>query len=126
MKMETAKSKSKLSQQVAELNKQLKDFSTFITLKLKNFKSISIGEQISYPSVGLLGRRRLFPAGKVLHLQRAGLDMQRLPSNPPPLFPMSSCVAQLQCHLDVFFGATLFFLCSYSFSATFVYTSVPP
>jgi hypothetical protein len=39
--------------QLNQINEKINSFFTFIGNKLKNFKNLSIGEQISYPSIGL-------------------------------------------------------------------------
>lgn len=36
-----------------QINQQLSDFSAFVGGKLKNYPSLSIGEKISYPAIGL-------------------------------------------------------------------------
>jgi hypothetical protein len=38
---------------VKNLNENLNSFVNFIGSKLKNFKNLTIGEQISYPAIGL-------------------------------------------------------------------------
>jgi hypothetical protein len=40
-------------QQIAVLNQKLARFSNFVVGKLKNFSHLSIGEQVSYPAIGL-------------------------------------------------------------------------
>ena len=40
-------------QKLNSLNSKLNNFFKFIGNKLKNFKNLSLGEQISYPSIGL-------------------------------------------------------------------------
>ena len=40
-------------QQLNKLNQEFEQFATFISGKLKNFKNLSLGEQISYPSIGV-------------------------------------------------------------------------
>ncbi|MBS3123009.1 hypothetical protein J4437_00075 [Candidatus Woesearchaeota archaeon] len=42
-----------LKQSFAELNQNLNNFFNFIADKLKNYKNLSLGEQIAYPAVGL-------------------------------------------------------------------------
>ncbi|MBI2151590.1 hypothetical protein HYU21_02580 [Candidatus Woesearchaeota archaeon] len=42
-----------LKQSFADFNQNVNDFFNFIADKLKNYKNLSIGEQIAYPAVGL-------------------------------------------------------------------------
>jgi hypothetical protein len=39
--------------QIDSINIKVNGFAAFVTGKLKNFKSLSIGEQVSYPAVML-------------------------------------------------------------------------
>ena len=47
---------AQLNQQLAQLNKQINGFITFVGNKLKNYKNLSLGEQIAFPTIaaGLL------------------------------------------------------------------------
>lgn len=44
---------NRLNQQLAVLNKHIADFFAFIVGKLKNFKNLTRGEQVSYIAIGL-------------------------------------------------------------------------
>jgi ABC-type transport system involved in cytochrome c biogenesis permease subunit len=42
-----------INQEIAKLNQELTALVNFVTYKLKNFPNLTIGEQISYPAIGL-------------------------------------------------------------------------
>ena len=50
--MDFAQVKNKLTEQLNQVNEQINDFSNFVIGKLKNYKNLSLGEQISYPVIG--------------------------------------------------------------------------
>ncbi len=46
-------STDKLNEQLNAINQKINAFFNFIVNKLKNFKNLTLGEQISYPAIGL-------------------------------------------------------------------------
>lgn len=45
--------KEDLQQKLDSVNQNINKFFSFITNKLKNYKNLTLGEQISFPTVGL-------------------------------------------------------------------------
>lgn len=50
--MDFGELKDSLNEKISHFNEQLNDFFSFIGEKLKNFKNLSLGEQISYCCIG--------------------------------------------------------------------------
>lgn len=50
--MDFAEVKNQLTDQLNQINEQISRFFGFVINKLKNYKNLSLGEQIAYPVVG--------------------------------------------------------------------------
>ena len=50
--MDFAEVKNQLTEQLNQVNEQISSFFNFIISKLKNYKNLSLGEQIAYPVIG--------------------------------------------------------------------------
>ena len=50
--MDFAEVKNRLIDQLNQINEQISRFFGFVINKLKNYKNLSLGEQIAYPVIG--------------------------------------------------------------------------
>ena len=50
--MDFAEVKNQLTDQLNQINEQISRFFGFVINKLKNYKNLSLGEQIAYPIIG--------------------------------------------------------------------------
>jgi len=50
--MDFAEVKNQLTGQLSQINGQISHFFGFVINKLKNYKNLSLGEQIAYPLIG--------------------------------------------------------------------------